>query len=80
MSASTPFDDGATTNTGEERENLTWQEFGDAARELAQQIRVEARPDRCNCTRRTDPRGSNCLRNGCEGHRYHEPRVLYRSG
>ena len=38
MSASTPFDDGATTNTGEERENLTWQEFGDAARELAQQI------------------------------------------
>ena len=38
MTASTPFDDGATTNTGENRENLSWQQFGDASRELAQQI------------------------------------------
>ena len=38
MSASTPFDDGATPNTGAEREKLTWQEFGVAARERAQQI------------------------------------------
>ena len=38
MTASIPFDDGATTNTGENRENLSWQQFGDASRELAQQI------------------------------------------
>ena len=38
MSASTPFDDGATTKNCEERENLTLQDFGDDARELAQQI------------------------------------------
>ena len=38
MTQTLPFDDGATSNDGSVRENLTWQGFGDASRELAQQI------------------------------------------
>jgi len=38
MSEATAFDDGATASTTEEREVLGWEEFGEAARELAREV------------------------------------------
>ncbi|MFC7404011.1 phosphoribosyltransferase [Georgenia alba] len=38
MSERTPFDDGATTTTGEDREVLGWEQFGGFSRELARDI------------------------------------------
>ena len=81
MTASTPFDDGATTNTGENRENLSWQQFGDASRELAQQIVNSGwMPDLIVAIARGGLIPAAFLCTGCEGNRHHEPGVLHGSG